>query len=332
MGVTMDDVARRAGVSRAAVSMALRNSTKISPDTRDAIRQAASELGYRPNANASQLARARSSTIGVLVSDLRVAVNADILEGFAPEDPDWSDQLYLASGFSSPDRERTAIDRLRSRQVAALVLIGPGLPPEEIQHLAQQGPLVVVGRTIPGVDCVLVDDAEGARLATQHLIDLGHQRIAHIDGGEGSGAERRRNAYLKAMKAAGPSPEVVHGDYTEASGYVAARRLLESEHRPTAIFGANDLTALGALGAARDLGLGVPEDLSVAGFDDISITQAAYICMTTVSYPRRELGEVARRIVEDRMSGDFPAGSAPRTIQLEPSLAIRRTTAAPKSG
>jgi len=307
--------------------MALRNSTKISPETQAAIRRAVSELGYRPNANASQLARARNSTIGVLVSDLRVPVNADILDGFAPEDPDWSDQLYLASGFSSPDRERTAIERLRSRQVAALVLIGPGLPAAEIQTLAGQGPLVVIGRTIPGVDCVLVDDAEGARLATQHLIDLGHRNIAHIDGGDGSGAERRRSAYRQAMEESGLAPQVVQGAYTEVSGVEAGHSLMSASSPPTAIFSANDLTALGVLGAARQAGIRVPDDVSVSGFDDISIARATYIALTTISYPRRELGAVARRLVEDRMSMQSADLQEPHTIELTPALVVRETTA-----
>ena len=197
MSVTMDDVAARAGVSRAAVSMALRNSPKVSAARREQILQVAAELGYRPNINASRLARTRTGTIGVVFSDLHNALYAEMLDGLDAALRGEPEQLLLASGFHDPDRERAAVEAFLAHRVDGLALLGSQLSASEIQQLASEVPTVIAGRRVEGVDWVTVDDAISAALATEHLIALGHRRIAHIDGGHGAGAALRREQFLR---------------------------------------------------------------------------------------------------------------------------------------
>lgn len=323
----MDDVARAAGVSRAAVSLALRGSSKVSPARRAEIEKVAQELGYRPNANASQLARASRSTIGVMISDLHNPVNAEIFDGFTPEVFAASEETYLASGFNSAERERLAIESFLSHRVSGVVLIGSRLPQAEIEELADSLPTVVVGRPMGNVNSVSVDDAAGGRLATAHLIGLGHTRIAHISGGTGAGGQRRQQAFLAAMNEADldAGATVEEGDYTQSTGLAVAKRILSSPDRPTAIFAANDLTALGVMGAASDLGLRIPEDLSVVGFDDIPIAATDFVSLTTVSYGRAEMGAMARQLIQGLLGAEEERG-VPQDIHIEPHLVGRSTT------
>ena len=267
VAVTMDDVAARAGVSRAAVSFALRNSPKVSASQRAHIVRVAAELGYRPNINASRLASSSTGTIGVVFSDLHNLLYADALDGFAGGLAGGSEQMLLASGFHDPIRERAAVESLLSHRVDGIALLGSQLPVEEIQQLAREVPTVVAGRRVDAVDWVAVDDTAGAALATEHLISLGHRRIAHIDGGGGAGAALRREQFLMTMRIHRLARQamVVDGDYTESVGRSTARELLTSANPPTAIFAANDLSALGVLAATRSLRLSVPRDVLGGG-------------------------------------------------------------------
>ena len=166
MAVTMDDVAARAGVSRAAVSFALRNSPKVSAAQRAHIAQVAAELGYRPNINASRLASSRTGTIGVVFSDLHNVLYADTLDGFAGGLAGSSEQMLLASGFHDPTRERAAVESFLSHRVDGIALLGSQLTVAEIQELAREVPTVVAGRRVDAVYWVTVDDSAGAALAT----------------------------------------------------------------------------------------------------------------------------------------------------------------------
>ena len=328
MSVTMDDVAAAAGVSRAAVSMALRNSPKVSAARREQILQVAAELGYRPNINASRLARTRTGTIGVVFSDLHNALYAEMLDGLAAALRGEPEQLLLASGFHDPDRERAAVEAFLAHRVDGLALLGSQLSASEIQQLASEVPTVIAGRRVDGVDWVTVDDAVGATLATEHLIALGHRRIAHIDGGHGAGAALRREQFLATMREHGLARRavVVAGDYTEGQGRTSALELLSARRPPSAIFAANDASALGVLSAARSLGIAVPESLSVVGFDNTTIAQSDFVGLSTVDYARHQIGERTLALLKARIADP---DSPPREITLTPGLIARITTAAP---
>jgi DNA-binding LacI/PurR family transcriptional regulator len=172
---------------------------------------------------------------------------------------------------------------------------------------------------------VTTDDAHGARLAVEHLYDLGHRRIAHIDGGRGAGSTPRRSGYLRTMRTLGLTDQVqvVGGDFTEEAGARGAERLLRSAVLPTAIFTANDLSAVGAIDVVERNGLGVPEDVNVVGFDNTSIAALNHICLTTIDQPRREMGAAATAMLLDSINDRGELSD----VLMSPSLIVRRTTA-----
>lgn len=320
----MDEIAARAGVSRGAVSLALRRSPKISAKTTEHIHNVARELGYRPNVNASRLAMADYSTFGLVVSDFHNPVIAEIIDSYYLSEPPVDGETYLGSGFNKVERERAAIESFLSHRVKGLVLVGSLLPDAEIVDLAGQVPTILVGRHLEGLDCVLVDDAAGGELAAQHLIELGHLTFGHIDGGTGAGAVRRKTAFVDAVRSAtGASVTVVAGDYSQESGFEGARLILDHEDRPSAIFAANDLMALGVMGAARSLGLSAGKDFALVGFDNMSLAAYDFVSLTTVNYSREDMGRIARDLLRVRCSKP----SAPhQTVKLLPTLVPRKST------
>jgi DNA-binding LacI/PurR family transcriptional regulator len=325
--VTMDEIAARAGVSRGAVSLALRRSPKISAKTTEHVLKVAEEMGYRPNVNASRLARADFSTYGLLVSDLHNPIMADILDGFVMAENGEISDTYLASGFNSPARERAMIESFLSHRVKAIALLGSLLEDSEIQALARQVPTVAVGRNIEGVDSVLVNDTLGGRLAAAHILRRGQARIAHIDGGDGAGSKPRKQAFLDFVSTHSPvEVSVLRGNYTEAAGYQCARTLFSEPQPPTAIFAANDLTALGVLGAAKEFGFEAGEHFDLVGFDDIGLAAYDYVSLTTISYSRAEMGRVTSELIQRRCA----TGDAPRqAVELMPELIVRKTSLKP---
>jgi DNA-binding LacI/PurR family transcriptional regulator len=324
--VTMDDVAAKVGVSRATVSLALRRSPKISAKRTDEVWCVAREMGFFPNVNASRLARARQSSYGVLLADLHNPIMAEILDGFAPADEESAPDIYLASGFNDVVRERKSLESFLSHRVAGVVLVGSKLETERIQEFAASLPTVAVGRNIPGVDSVLPDSQFGGRLVADHFLDLGHLKVAHIDGGSGAGAHGRKEAFLRRFRSiAGAATSVLPGDYTQASGYEAAKALFASGERPTALFAANDLMALGAMGAAREKGLIAGVDFALCGFDDIEVAAYGYISLTTVSYSRKEGGAIARELLQQRCTDPT---RTPKVVKVRPRLLVRNTSCA----
>jgi DNA-binding LacI/PurR family transcriptional regulator len=325
MAVTQDDVAERAGVSRGAVSLALRNSPRISKERRAEILQAAAELGYRPNAHAAHLASHHSMTLGLVMNEMDNPLTLQILRCAQnrADGAGWGVMISADSGTT--DAQRTAVDHFLAHRVDGIVMLGTRLDSGEVRRIAQQVPLVVVNRRIRGVDAVSVDDAEGANLAVEHLLQLGHRRIAHVDGGEAPGAAIRRSTYLRAMEAHGLKSlaHISRGDNTEPGGVEAGRQLLHGPKPPTAIFAANDLSAIGVMAVARDLGMDIPRDISVVGFDDTALSSMSYVNLTTISQPD-ELGAVAVDRVISRISDP---SVATKWILLRPELRIRRTTA-----
>ena len=330
---TIIDVAKRAGVSKSLVSIVFRGGRYVSAERREAVLAAAKALGYRPNAMASTLAAKRSRVIGVLASDLHNPFFPEVTYGIQEAAKAIGCRALLGSGNRRSLDERDVVDAMLELRVYGLVLLSPNLSVPALRDVASATHLVVVGRRpsgLAGVDTVSSDDRRGAHLAVEHLVANGHERIAHLAGGRRSGAIARRRGYEEAMGAAGLADRirVASGDYTtESGGYEGALRLLTGSPRPTALFTVNDLAAAGACSAAEELGLAIPADLSVVGYDNTSLAAMRQLSLTTVNQPRFEMGQRAVEVLEARVTGE--RGSRGEHVVLEPTLVERQSVAVP---
>jgi DNA-binding LacI/PurR family transcriptional regulator len=324
---TMQHVADLAGVSRALVSLVLQDSPKVSAKARVAVLAAAADLGYRPNLMARNLASKRSDTLGVLIDDLHNPFFHDVTDGIRHAATERGYRLIMNAGWREPDLERTSIDALLDYRVDGLLLLSPRVAHEYIDAAGARAPVVVVGRpTSSGVvDSVNNDEIEGTRLIVEHLVELGHRRIVHIDGGPGAGALPRRVGYELAMDAAGLAVRVVPGNFTEASGVAAAELLLQKSSLPTAIFAANDACAVGLLDRLTQAGVRVPDDVSVAGYDNTSVAGLGYVSLTSIDQPRYDMGVLAVETLLKRLEN--PGAESVHHV-MKPTLVVRRTTAA----
>ncbi|WP_432482088.1 LacI family DNA-binding transcriptional regulator [Kineococcus esterisolvens] len=322
---TIRSVAERAGVSKSLVSLVLQGSPRVGDARRRAVLAAVQELGYRPDPAARSLAERRTRTVGVLLDDLRNPWFVDLLEGLRPVLRAAGLRPVLGDTGAEPEAART-FTQLR---VDGLVVVGTREDPGAVAQVAEAAaavPTVLAGtRDAVHADVVADDGRAGVRLVVEHLLALGHRRLAHV-AGAGAVGRVRRAAFEEAAAAAGVSATVVEADMTEDGGHRAGLRLLSGPHRPTAVLAANDVSALGLLAAAGDLGLRVPRDLSVAGYDDTSLAALRSVSLTSVDNRSHDVGRRAGELLLARIAD--PA-APPRTELLAPRLAQRRTTAPP---
>lgn len=324
---TLAMVAQTAGVSPSTVSRILNGTAKVSAEKGAAVRTAIEELGFSPNPVARGLAGGRTASIGVLTQtvsspfygEAHLGIEAALREeGYIP---------LFVSGHWIEAEERKALEELMSRRVDGLIVLAGRLSDRVLQAYAKQVPMVVLGRKITGVrlHSFVFDNRNGARMATRHLIEMGHQRIAYIAGDTNhEDAVERLEGYQDALNEAGLTVDpklIVPGDFTEAGGMLAVNRLLDGRVSFTAIACSNDQTAIGALLALNRRNIRIPDDVSVIGFDDVAPARFSIPPLTSVHLSVYEAGESAARSIL-RLLRSEPAGD----MLPEPRLAMREST------
>ncbi len=321
--VTLADVAARAGVSTALVSIVMREVPGASPASRQRVRQAAAELGYHPDRQARLLRSGRTRLLGV-VFGVQYAFHGDLVTGLYAAAERSGYELSLSAMTPQRD-ERRAISGVLSERCEALIVLSVNSTQAELTELARQVPVVVLGRNVRhrAVDVVRNDDRQGVHLAVDHLVGLGHRRIFHVDGGRSPGSADRRRGYREAMTRNGLEGEIriVTGGPTEAEGAAAARLLLDDP--PTAVTVFNDRSATGLLDVVRHAGLRVPEDLSVVGYDDDRLAHLGYINLTTIAQDASAMTKLAVTRAIELIEGE---PDAPGETVTPPHLVQRSTT------
>lgn len=331
---TLVDIARECGLSRATVARALSGKGYVDPDKRSLIQQTAQRLGYRTSTIARALRTQRTSSIGVLIPDITNPIFPQIVRGIDEVMSEGDHTIFLSNTDEDPQKQMAIIGSLLDRQVDGFVMVSQTLS-EDMIRLFDHGPPCVFINRRPNdeVDYVGPDNEQGISQLLTHLRGLGHEHIAYVAGPSHSSTSRERLAHFRAMmKTCGlPVDErlILSGNYYLETGTRAAMTFLSVEPRPTAILAANDFVALGIVGHLHKVGLRVPEDISVTGFDDIfdfSLMEASALAvegLTTINQPKRHLGRAAGKLLLDRLSEpDAPA----RSVILPTELRIRNTT------
>lgn len=320
---TIRDVARRAQVSVATVSRALNGLDNVSEKARERVSEAALELGYVPHAGARSLSLARTNAIGVVLPDLHGEFFSEIVRGMNREASRHGYLLLLSNLHGSPNQAALALRAMHGR-VDGLIVMAPHLNAEDLSTALPPGlPSILIStRDRSGWrSAIHLDNAAGARAVADHFAELGCKRLVHVAGPEGNiDADERAEAFRKACAAHSLDCEVVRGDFEEASGEQAVEELLRSGHRFDALFAGNDNMAIGALQALRSAGVRVPDDVVVAGFDDIPL--ARHIGLTTVRVRIAELGERALT----RLLFSIGKGDSAGDELHAPELVVRSTS------
>ena len=332
---TLNDVARLAGVSSMTVSRVINNSGHIGPETRAKVNQAIVELGYMPNVLARQLRSKRTKTIALVLTDITNPFFTTIARGV--EDTARA-QGYAVMFCNTDESEAEEIEYVRmliQRRVDGVLLVPATDSSGSLQLLHKHGlPVVVLDRHVRSgqVDEVRTDSEAGAYLAIRHMIDLGHRRIAVLTGpADVSTSMDRVAGYRRALAEESLEPDsryILFGEYNDASGFEMTRRILAARPRPTALFAANNFIAFGAIQALREAGLSIPEEMSIAVFDDLPQGWVFDPFLTVVSQPSYEIGRQATELMLERLTGEAPA--EPRTVVLPSELIARRSTAPPR--
>jgi LacI family transcriptional regulator len=334
--VTITDVARAANVHASTVSRVLNGRAELSllPETRERVIAAATRLGYRPSALARGLRLRRTFTLGMLVPDITNPVFPSIIKGVEGASHTRGYHLILCNTDDSFEREASYLRVLREWRVDGILIASSSTADSTIAELRREKvPFVLLNTASRASDdlAVVPDNRQGAAAAIEHLIELGHRRIGVVAAPQTTMAGQER---LLAARAALRRHHVAHDDelvavadsFSEASGYRAARRLLLDGEPLTALFCANDLIALGAIRLAREIGMVVPDDLSVVGFNDIPQSELFDPPLTTVHVPQEEMGVLAAAILIDALEGKHLAR---RQVMLETELVVRGSTAPP---
>lgn len=336
---TLKDVAKRAGVHPGTASRALNVETRqlVNGETAQRVLDAADELGYRPNPIARGLKTSRSYTVGVLIPDLTNPLFPPIVRGIQDRLEEAAYTPLIANTDNDPDRERADFEAMRARQVDGMITATARRDhdlPAGLEDVAM--PVVLVNRRLEdgARPSVVADDRHGVKLAVEHLVGLGHRRIAHLAGPqELSTGYLRREGFVEAMREAGIEldPELVLAGnaFVESEGERLCNELLDRDVEVTAIVAGNDLMALGCYDAFVDRGIECPRQISVVGYNDMPFAGWFSPPLTTVRLPHYEIGARAAELLLERLRDP---DAEPAQVMLEPDLVVRGSTAPPRSG
>jgi LacI family transcriptional regulator len=325
----MADVAREAGVSLQTVSRAINNKGEINEETRKAILEISNRMGFRPSGVARSLATKRTTTIGLVVTDITNPFFSGIARGIEDVAYSHSYNIFLCNTGEDVAREETALDSLLEKQVDGLILCSSRLEQAILEKRIKEFRYVVLinrdlPRPISGVSTTTIDFALGAELAVSHFVSRGHKKIALLAGPQKSWSGRNRVlGYQAGLRKHGLpyDPEIIfHCDPDTQCGYQTTSQLLKDQTEVTAIIAYNDLVAVGALQACNDLNRTIPGDIAIIGFDDIPLASYVTPPLSTIRYPKQEIGSAAMRTLIDAMeTGEMPSS----TIIYRPELILR---------
>lgn len=308
---TMRDIAQVAKVSQGTVSAVINGHPTVKPANVRKVMEACEKLGYVPDIVARAMRTGRSQQIGLLIPDIRNPYYPELARGVEDAATVAEYRVFLCNVDRNLEKERNYVRSLVARKVDGLLMVKPQLPIEELRELRGKCGCVIFepGEAVLGeFDVVDADSRSGSEEAVKHLLEQGHRRIAYIGGRMDSvGAKERLNGYMAQLTKHGIKVDkdlIKQGDYSMESGYLAAKALLCSEERPTAIFAANDVMALGALKRLTEQGVRVPQDISLVGFDDIAMASYSTPSLSTVRMPKYEMGrkgfEMLQRILQNQ--------------------------------
>lgn len=330
MSVTIKDIAREANISYSTVSRALAGNPQVNEESRNKILKLANDMGYTPNALAKGLVTKSTYTIGLIITDITNPFFPEVAQGVEDCANRNGYQVFLCNSNWSVQREKEYLYKLYSSRVDGIV-ISPAS--DDLSHIVDsqfQVPIVFAAQKPQSNGCnyVTVDHFKSATIAVEYLVKLGHKKIAYIGGllSTNSGIDRF-NGYksiLKKYNIPMIANYIIHGGYTQASGYQFAKELLLlNQELPTAIVAGNDITALGIIQAIEEYGLKVPSDISVIGFDDISFASLDKIQLTTVYLPKYAIGEESMEVLIQKIQN--PKDTEGKHRILEPKLIVRKT-------
>ncbi|MCC5908843.1 MAG: LacI family DNA-binding transcriptional regulator [Clostridiaceae bacterium] len=326
------EVAKQAGVSVATVSRVLNHPESVSATTMELVLATMEKMQYTPNGFARSLALNRSSTIALLIPNILNPLYPQIAKGVEDVAHQKGYNILLCNTEENKEKERDYLDMLIEKRVGGFILTSSQLENKDLQKIKNQNvPFVMVGRNIEDIDAnmVFTDYYMGAYQITQHLIEVGYSKIAHITGSlnQIENLEKRRG-YEKALEEAGISLQsqyIVEGNNEIEGGYLGAKKLLKSKEKPQAIFAANDLMAIGAIDAIKSSGLHIPEDVAIVGFDDITMAALIEPKLTTISQPVYKMGLIAARLLFESIENGQQEDGFQQKIFLQPKLKVRKS-------
>lgn len=339
---TLNDVAELAKVSRSLASLVFQDSPKVSDQSRKAVLKAAEKLGYQPNESARRLKSAHTKSIGVVLTDIHNPYYAYLFYGVESASSDSDYKILIGnSGFLSDElnqrpqimksRQIESIKNIRSQMIDGLICSSLRTTPDELRAASRNLPLVIIGHTpsnlITDFDVVATDEAFAAFLVVDHLTSYGHKKIVHISGGTDDGPAYRSKAFMAEMRKRklSASARVLEGYWSQEAGYDCTEEILKSKERPTAIYAANDLIAMGVLAKLKEKGLRVPEDISVIGYDDSQFAQLHLTNLTSVKESLFEMGRLGFELLTTRLEGKRGTNS-PQLLRIKPDLIVRTST------